>query len=112
MKRHWLVPALSAICALVCARATASGNSVSSPEASVENLTTRERYDRLTDLVQRDPAAVLRMAIDTPTRLALPAPIRDFVEESVEFDGTVQILVEDYKSESRRLTFLTTDAGE
>lgn len=41
-----------------------------------------------------------------------PPRVRDFVQEDVEVEGTLEVLVEDRNDGSRRLSFLETDGGE
>ena len=69
----------------------------------------QQRHARLQELVSSDPAEVLRLAISPADRLSLAAPIRGFVEEPVELDGTVDVLYEDRPDGSRMLHYLDAD---
>jgi hypothetical protein len=71
-----------------------------------------ERQARLSNLVQTDAARVLRGALSGPTRSNLPPRVRDFVEERVEFEGALEVLVEDREDGSRLLFSLETDSGD
>jgi hypothetical protein len=72
----------------------------------------QERQARLSRLVQKDPGAVLRIALSGDSRATLSPRVREFVEERVELEGALQVLVEDRADGSSRLTFLESDSGE
>jgi hypothetical protein len=71
-----------------------------------------ERQARLSNLVQTDAARALREALSGPTRSNLSPRVRDFVEERVEFEGTLEVLVEDRDDGSRMLFSLELDSGD
>jgi M6 family metalloprotease-like protein len=71
-----------------------------------------ERQARLSNLVQTDAARVLREALSGPTRSNLPPRVRDFVEERVEFEGTLEVLVEDRDDGSQMHFSLELDSGD
>jgi len=72
----------------------------------------RERASRLEKLAQSDPAQALRLALPDSSRALLSPRVRDFVEENVELEGSLEVLVEDRNDGSRRVLFLETDGGE
>lgn len=71
-----------------------------------------ERAERLGRLIETDPARVLRLAVSPAFRATLPPKVRDFVEERVEMEGTLQVLIEDRHDGSRMLISLDSDSGE
>ncbi len=121
------------VCALVAAglilfsfSATASNLQRAPRAVSLESLTSallggsggngdeilaiaEQRHARLQQLISSDPGAVLRMAIEPEARQGLSAPIRGFVEEAVDLEGTLEVLVEDHAEGSRTLHFLEAD---
>jgi Gametolysin peptidase M11/NPCBM-associated, NEW3 domain of alpha-galactosidase len=66
------------------------------------------RRAELQQLIQDDPAAVLRLAIHPDARAALPDVVRDVVESSETLDGTIEVLQEDDDRGGRRHYFLNT----
>ena len=68
-----------------------------------------QRQARLLELARSDPAEVLRLAVTPEERLSMPSPIRGFVEERVEVEGTLEVLVEDFAGGSRTHHFLDAD---
>lgn len=72
----------------------------------------RERASRMARLAESDPAQALRLAMPDGARALLAPRVRDFVEERVEVEGSLEVLVEDRNDGSRRLTFLHADSGD
>jgi len=72
----------------------------------------RERAARMARLAEVDPGQALRAALPDAARALLAPRVRDFVEERVELEGSLEVLVEDRVDGSRRLSFLETDSGE
>jgi len=70
-----------------------------------------EREKALAFIVEREPGAVLRLALPRDVRASLPSSVRAQVEEEVELEGEVEVLHEDRASGSRYLYFLEA-AGE
>lgn len=127
MKRSVSVCALSIAAGLILFsfRATASNLQRDTRIVSLESLTAEllggssgnsdqilsvaeQRHARLQQLMSADPGALLRMAIEPEIRQSLPGPIRGFVEEAVELDGTLDVLIEEYAENSRTRHFLDT----
>ena len=72
----------------------------------------KERASRLAKIAQSDPAQALRLALPDSARALMAPRVRDFVEESVELEGSLEVLVEDRADGSRTLMFLQADNGE
>lgn len=73
----------------------------------------RQRHDALAELVEADPAEVLRVALPPAIRASLPAEAQAYVEESAEESGEVEVLHVDHvdTSEDYYLYFLDTPRG-
>jgi hypothetical protein len=71
------------------------------------------RADMLRDLVETDPAEVLRVALPAGARERLPADARPFVEEAVDATGEIEAFHVDHADGSldHYLHFLVTPAG-
>src|ERR1700688_3155004 len=72
----------------------------------------RERQARLSSLLQTDPQQVLRAALPEGSRETLSTRVRDFVEERVTLEGTLQVFIEDRPEGSRQHVFLEAAGGE
>jgi hypothetical protein len=64
------------------------------------------RYQLLAAIIDRDPGAVLRVAVPAGFRAGLPPAVHADVEEEVDLDGVLEVLHEDHPTESRYLYFL------
>jgi hypothetical protein len=64
------------------------------------------RQAKLAALIEEDPQAVLQVALPKNLRAALPRSIRNSVEQQVAVDGELEVIYEDYETESRLLHFL------
>ena len=64
------------------------------------------RQQLLTELIEDNPAEVLRVAVPAHLRASLPPAVRDYVEEEVEIKGVLEVLHEDRYPVSRYLYFL------
>ncbi len=69
-----------------------------------------ERAASLLDLMETDPAEVLRLAVPPGLRASLPAAVQADVEEPIDVEGIVEVLVEDYEASHRVLHFLQTSS--
>jgi hypothetical protein len=67
------------------------------------------RFERLAELIGRDPAEVLRVAVPASVRAAMPVEVQDLVERRVELLGEIVVLYECAERESRLLHFLEAD---
>ncbi len=70
-----------------------------------------ERQQLLAALVADDPGEMVRVALPADLRAGLPAAVQALVEEEMEVEGELEVLHEDWVSESRYLYFLKT-AGQ
>ena len=68
------------------------------PAATLAGLSTlaEERRSAMAALVATEPASFLSLAISSPMRDALPAPIRNRIEEHIEIEGDLEVMTEDY----------------
>lgn len=73
----------------------------------------RQRHEELMDLVDTDPAEVLRVALPAGTRETLPPEVRTFVEESADEAGEIEVLHVDHvdAADDHYLHFLNTPKG-
>jgi hypothetical protein len=71
-------------------------SSVPAVQAAISRQAERRR-DLLKMLAERDPAAVLELALTRQERDALPPPVRAMVEERVTVDGELQMLHFDFE---------------
>lgn len=73
----------------------------------------RQRQGELLDLVDDDPAEVLRVALPASTRGALPAEIRGFIEEAADETGEIEVLHVDHVdgADDHYLHYLNTRGG-
>src|SRR4249919_796994 len=55
----------------------------------------RERASRMGRLAESNPAEALRLAMPDGDRALLAPRVRDFVEERVEVEGSLEVLIED-----------------
>jgi hypothetical protein len=95
--------------AALAARFEAEGRS---PAAAAQlAAVAAERAALVQELMEADPAAVLRYAVPADLRSSLPADVQPFVEEHVTLEGEVTVFYEDYEQHSRLLHVLQT-AGE
>ena len=69
-----------------------------------------KRQQLLAALIEDDPGEVLRVAIPAAVRTSLPPTVQAYVEEEVEGEGELEVLYEDYDTQSRLLYFLKTDS--
>jgi hypothetical protein len=67
------------------------------------------RLRRLGELIERDPAEVLRVAVPASIRAAMTPEIQELVEQRVELKGELEVLYECAERESRLLHFLEAD---
>lgn len=129
MIKRFLTCALLANASIVLALPRIVAARAKNPQASLEQLTATllrgagargedlvsvaaERAEGLGRLIETDPARVLRLAVSPALRATLPTKIRDFIEERVEMEGTLQVLIEDRHDGSRILNSLDSDSGE
>lgn len=66
------------------------------------------RQRRLSALAKSDPGEVWHVAAQGTLRAAIPAPVRQYLEEEVELEGVLEVLVEDRDTGSWYLYFLQT----
>lgn len=73
----------------------------------------RQRQEELLDLVDTDPAEVLRVALPAATRETLPAEVRAYVEEAADEAGEIEVLHVDHvdAADDHYLHFLNTPKG-
>jgi len=73
----------------------------------------RQRQEELLDLVDSDPAEVLRVALPAGTREGLPAEVRAHVEEAADEAGEIEVLHVDHvdAAADHYLHFLNTPKG-
>src|SRR5262245_38908930 len=71
------------------------------------------RRDRLAELIERNPAVVLKRALSASTRAALAADVQPLIERRETHDGTLQVLHADNPGgDGRYLYNLETSTGE
>lgn len=73
----------------------------------------RQRQQELLDLVDADPAEVLRVALPAGARDSLPAEARDYVEEAADETGEIEVLHVDHVdgADDHYLHYLNTPKG-
>lgn len=62
-----------------------------------------ERKALLTELMESDPASVLRVAIPAHVRARMPARVQALIERHVDIEGELEIEYEDYRDGTHRL---------
>ncbi|MEH6814341.1 MAG: hypothetical protein V7677_17540, partial [Motiliproteus sp.] len=71
------------------------------------------RADFLAELIQTDPAEVLRVAIPEEKQLGMPAEVQELLEQQLELEGELEAIYEDYADGSHKLRhFLKTTFDE
>lgn len=70
-----------------------------------------QRQQLLSSLIQTNPADVLRIAVPNNIRSTMPAAVQSYVEQTVQAQGTLEVLIEDSTSGSKMHYGLTTAAG-
>jgi hypothetical protein len=70
----------------------------------------RKRYQDIAALIEKNPKAVLRLAIPAGSRAKLPPAVQALVEQEVTEEGELEVLHEDRDPGSRYLYFLKTGA--
>lgn len=70
----------------------------------------RRRHQDLAALIEKNPKAVLRLAIPADSRAKLPPAVQALVEQEVTEEGELEVLHEDRDPGSRYLYFLKTGA--
>ncbi|GAA0789393.1 Ig-like domain-containing protein [Marinobacterium sediminicola] len=71
------------------------------------------RHAFLLELLQSNPAEVIRVAIPEQKQLGMPAEVQSLLSQRLETEGELEALVEDYEDGSHRLRhFLKTPFGE
>jgi hypothetical protein len=70
----------------------------------------RNRHQDLAALIEKNPKAVLRLAIPADSRATLPPEVQALVEQEVTEEGELEVLHEDRDPGSRYLYFLKTGA--
>lgn len=91
----------------------AAGHQAAAPDAGTRSSATlravaAQRRAILQQLVASDPGEVLRVALTPARRAALPADVRDLVEEHVTLEGTLEVYAEDYPRGHRIVRYLQT----
>ncbi len=73
----------------------------------------RQRREELLDLVDADPAEVLRVALPADARESLPGEVRAYVEEAADEAGEIEVLHVDHvdAADDHYLHFLNTPKG-
>ncbi|MGD2138197.1 MAG: NEW3 domain-containing protein [Gammaproteobacteria bacterium] len=82
--------------------------------AALESLVNAaaERQALLTELMEEDPGAVLRVAVPARVRAGMPEEVSAFIEQHVQLEGELEVLYEDHEDGSHRLRhFLTVYEG-
>ncbi len=69
------------------------------------------RQEFLLSIIENNPAEVIRLAVPTSIRAALPPAVQAYIEQEVEIEGALEVIDEDYEQYSRLLYYLET-AGE
>ncbi|MEH6576289.1 MAG: Ig-like domain-containing protein [Amphritea sp.] len=72
-----------------------------------------ERQAMLIELVKANPAEVFRIAIPDEQQLGMPSEVLDMLEQTLEIEGNLETIYEDYEDGSHKLRhFLNTHFGE
>jgi hypothetical protein len=73
----------------------------------------RQRQQELLDLVDLDPAEVLRVALPAGMRESLPAEVRPYIEDTADEEGEIEVLHVDHvdAADDHYLHFLNTPKG-
>jgi len=72
-----------------------------------------ERRAFLLELMERNPAEVLRVAIPEEKQMGMPAEVLDKLEQRLETEGELEAIFEDYEDGSHKLRhFVNTPFGE
>ena len=71
-----------------------------------------ERHALLARLIEDDPGTVLQVAVPAKVRNSMPADVRPFLEQSLDLEGELTVLYEDYEDGRARLRHsLNTSSG-
>jgi len=71
-----------------------------------------QRQQLLISLIQTNPADVLRIAVPNNIRSTMPAAVQNYVEQTVQAQGVLEVLIEDSTTGSKMHYGLTTAAGK
>jgi hypothetical protein len=71
-----------------------------------------ERHALLARLIEDDPGTVLRVALPAKVRNSMPADVRHSLEQSLDLEGELTVLYEEYEDGRARLRHLLNTGGK